>query len=209
MLSTMTPESFVLVLCLLALAAFVIDRFKKLPKSVFVFFAVAVVSAVCWSILDSGNGEAPKRDPEETPTQSPIIFTEAVRNIVFMPGETRIALPLLVSGKREFDCVRFVFEGVASNVSEQGFLEKVRFSLLLPDGALVPASSFFFEAGEDASFPSVFVLKAFFRSRDSSSENVRCIVENGFSDPLKVREVFIGSRSLSDGGNAEGEGRQQ
>ena len=210
MLSFMTPESLILILCLTALAAFIIDRFKKLPKSVFVFFAVAVVSAVCWSILNSDRGETPARDFEETSSsQAPLVFTEAVKDIVFAPGETRVALPLLVSGKREFDCVRFVFTEVDSNVSEQGFLEKVRFSLLFPDGTLVPASSFIFDDGEASAFPSNFGLKAFFRGSDSASGSVRCIVENGFPVPLKVSEIFVASRALSAGGNDNGEGAQQ
>lgn len=211
MLSVMTPESLILILCLAALVAFIIDRFKKLPKSVFVFFAVAVVSAVCWSILNSERGgRSQTRDFDETSSaQAPLVFTEAVRDIVFVPGETRIALPFLVSGAREFDCVRFVFNGVDPNISEQGFLEKVRFSLLFPDGTLVPACSFFFDGGEASAFPSKFVLKVFFRSSEPASGNVRCIVENGFSAPLNVSEIFVASRALSAGGNDNGEGAQQ
>ena len=201
----MTSENIILVLCLGALAAFVFDRFRKLPKSVFVFFAVAIVSSVCWNILDSGS-EKSSRVSFSAPSETlPVVFSSAAKDVLLPPGETRIALPVLVSGKREYDCVRFVFELPDSDVSEQRFIENVGFSLLFPDGTLVPASALSIGRGEDSSFPSRFVLKAFFPTASSSSGSVRCIVENGLSRPLFASDISVGSRPAPDAADSVAE----
>ena len=201
----MSPEKIILVLCLGALTAFVVDRFRKLPKSVFVFFAVAIVSSVCWSILESGSGKDVAVEKGAS-SEVPLVFVGTTTDVPVVPGETRVSLPVLISGKRKFDCVRFVFRAENLSVSEQGFIDKVKFSLLYPDGTLSAASGLVMERSEDFSFPSRFVIKVFFPSSENPSGNVRCIIENGFSESFMASEISVAARPASISDETIGEG---
>lgn len=201
----MSPEKIILVLCLGALTAFVVDRFRKLPKSVFVFFAVAIVSSVCWSILESGSGKDVAVE-KGVSSEVPLVFVGTTTDVPVVPGETRVSLPVLISGKRKFDCVRFVFKAENLSVSEQGFIDKVKFSLLYPDGTLSAASGLVMERSEDFSFPSRFVIKVFFPASENPSDNVRCIIENGFSESFMASEISVAARPASISDETVGEG---
>ena len=184
----------ILILCGIALIAFFVNLRKKLPKSVFVFLVVGIVTCLCWHAMESRQGAAP---PKEEKTEIPVVFTEAAQNVVITPGETRIALPVLVSGKRSYDCVRFVVETGTAATTEQAFVDKVKFSLLFADGTLVPAAGISIEKDGEFSFPRRFVLKVFFRASDSSSKEMRCVIENGLGFSFNAPEVSVGARPFS------------
>lgn len=184
----------ILILCGIALIAFFVNLRKKLPKSVFVFLVVGIVTCLCWHAMESGQSAAPRKEER---TEIPVVFTEAAQDVVISPGETRIALSVLVSGKRSYDCVRFVMEAGTAAPTEQAFVDKVKFSLLFADGTLVPADGISIEKDGEFSFPRRFVLKVFFRASESPSKEMRCVIENGLGFSFNALEVSVGARPFS------------
>lgn len=193
----MNIQAVILLLCACALAAFLINRKKKLPKAVFLFFSVAIIVSVFFYALGLGGGDEVDVGKADVPVK-PVIFFPAAADISVSPGETRFALPVAVSGERVYDCIRFVLESEDASVTEQSFLDKVRFSLLFSDGSLIPASSIIFSGEEDTAFPKHFVLKVFFVYPASvSGTEIRCVVENGLNAGLRAAEISVGSLPAS------------
>lgn len=183
-----------LLLCLCALIAFFINRYKRLPKFVFLFFSVTIIVFTCFYALNRESADDTVATGSGESGYPVVIFSQVASDIYLSDGETRIALPVSVSGKRKYDCIRFVFNSDDSSITEQGFLDKVHFSLLSSDGTLLPASYLVFSKEDDVDFPKNFILKVFFIYPTFSEDaKIRCIVENFLDSKLKVAEVSIGS----------------
>lgn len=190
----MDPFLVVLGLCIAALLALLLNLKKKLPKYVFVFFAVAIIVGVSWFAL----GINPKSvNPKKNNVQArtPLVYMEVTKDVRIPANqEIRISLPVVVSGARRYDGVRFLFKAKDASFTEQAFTEKVRFSLLFSDGTLIPASGIIFSKEGALSFPDEFVLKVFFDTpKDMSSDDIRCIIENGLGVELLAEEVSVTS----------------
>lgn len=195
----MSIQAVILLLCVCALVAFFINRKKKLPKSVFLFFSVAIIVSVSFYALDIGGDDDETVDGNGVVPGKTVIFFPAASDISVPPGETRFALPVAVSGERIYDCIRFVLKSEDALITEQSFLDKVRFSLLFSDGSLIPASSIVFSRENDEmAFPKLFVLKVFFVYPASvDGTEIRCVVENGLNSGLRAAEISVGSLPAS------------
>jgi len=196
------PSQIIIFLCIVAIIALVVNKWKKLPKFIFLFFAVAIVVSVCWFTFEKkGHLQEETKKNEETKKQ--VIFVESAKDVLFSQGKTKINLHLVVSGKRKFDCVRFILNAKDLNTTEQGFVDKVKFSLILNDGTSISASGIFFEQyDENSSFPEKFILKIFFLPKnDINYDEVCCVVENNFTQTFSASEISFGS--LPDTGEAE------
>ncbi len=188
----------VIILCCIALLAILLNLFKTLPKFIFVFFTVSIVVAVSWYAMGVDVIRDSKIRKEDVEAKSPV-FMEFVRNIVISPGETRFSVPVFLSGKRRFDCLRMVFESDDASFTEQVFLENVQFFLLAPDGSLTPESLIQISKDEVNDFPRNFVLKVFFSlSEMLSTSDFRCVVQNGLNTTFRVSDVSVGSHPFSE-----------
>lgn len=195
----MGPEWIVIGFCLCAIVALLLNLKKKLPKAVFMFLAVALVVSVTWYSFEKDAKPAPSSSSQKSEDKKvKLVYFEAAKGVLLSSGkETRIALPIAVSGKRELDSVRFLFEVKDGTFTEQSFLEKVNFSLLFSGESIVPASGIVFAKEEDSIFPNKFVLKVFFRTPENIySKDIRCIVENNLGQPLIAKEISVGSVPL-------------
>lgn len=198
----MNLEWIVIGFCLCAVVALLLNLKKKLPKAVFMFLAVALVVSVSWYSFEKGTkSESVPSEPEAPEERAKLVYFEAAKEVLFSSGkETRIALPIAVSGKRELDSVRFLFEVSGGAFTEQSFLEKVKFSLLFSGGTTIPASGIVFSKEENSLFPDKFVLKVFFRTpEDIYSKDVCCLIENNLECPLVAKEISVGSIPLDEG----------
>lgn len=195
----MDPTWVVWGLCIAAVLALLLNLKKKLPKFVFIFFAVAIVVGVSWVALGVKNPGLSSNFSNNASSEKPPLVYFGIANNVAVPagGETRVALPVLVSGARKFDSVRFLFKAKDADFTEQAFMEKVDFSLLFADGTLIPASGIVFsesEKSETAAFPEEFVLKVFFKTpKDAVPGDIRCLIKNGLSTALTAEEISVTS----------------
>lgn len=188
----------VIILCCIALLAILLNLFKTLPKFIFVFFTVSIVVAVSWYAMGVDVIRDSKIRKEDVEAKSPV-FMEFVRNIVISPGETRFSVPVFLSGKRSFDCLRMVFESDDASFTEQVFLENVQFFLLAPDGSLTPESLIQISKDEVNDFPRNFVLKVFFSLPEMlSTSDFCCVVQNGLNTTFRVSDVSVGSYPFSE-----------
>lgn len=188
----------VIILCCIALLAILLNLFKTLPKFIFVFFTVSIVVAVSWYAMGVDVIRDSKIRKEDVEAKSPV-FMEFVRNIVISPGETRFSVPVFLSGKRRFDCLRMVFESDHASFTEQVFLENVQFFLLAPDGSLTPESLIQISKDEVNDFPRNFVLKVFFSLPEMlSTSDFCCVVQNGLNTTFRVSDVSVGSYPFSE-----------
>lgn len=187
----MIPSLLIIFLCVGAFIALVVDKFKRLPKKVFVFFVVSIVVSVCWLAFERNTEN--KNEPKKEESVDPVVYVKAAHDVIFNPGETRISLSVLVDGKRRYDCVRFVMNGKKTKATEQLFLEKVKFSLKTKDGTFISPSGILFVRGK-SKFPDDFILKVFFLPKgDQDAKDIICIVENGFSEAFSASEISFGS----------------
>lgn len=211
----MSPAEIILVLCAAAFVAWLINLHVKLPKYVFAFFVVAIVVSLCWFAL-GGNGDGNAATEEKSATQRdvearaarhvPAVFIEAARDVTIPLGETRFKLPIFVSGKRRYDCVRFVI-GAADDASltEQALVSKMRFTLVFADGTRVPEKGISFDSCADGAFPKKFVLKIYFAPPEQVASNVSdvlCVVENDTGTIFRVDEISVAARPEETAGNA-------
>lgn len=187
----MIPSLLIILFSVAASIALIVDKFKKLPKKIFLFLAVSIVVSVCWLAFERNSGN--KNDPKEEESVDPVIYVKAAHDVIFNPGETRISLSVLVEGKRKYDCVRFVMNGKNTKATEQLFLEKVKFSLRTKDGTFISPTGILFLKGK-SEFPDDFILKVFFLPKgEQDSKDLICIVENGFSEAFNASEISFGS----------------
>lgn len=200
----MKPSWLIVILCGLALAAFIADRRKKLPKPVFMFFAVAIVVSVCWYSFDVGeNSEttAIRREKGGAKEKVSVVYVEAAHDVLVAPGENRFALPIFTDGEKEYACLRFHFDANEADITEQSFIDSVRFFLIYPDGTLKPANGISFNNHGNGNFPQNFGLDVIFALPEKALfRDVRCIVENKSGFPFKVSGIFVGTYSLSESG---------
>lgn len=184
----------IIILCIAALIAIIINKFRKLPKFIFVFFATLIVVSVCWFTFEK---EFPSTgiSTDNKKSAPNLVFVESANGVLFSHGETKIKLPILISGDRKFDCIRFVINAEKLKTTEQSFLDKVKFSLILEDGTLLPAYSISFEKyGETSVFPENFILKVFFIPKNNVKyDEVMCVVENNFFEEFIANEISVGS----------------
>jgi len=193
------PSQIIIFLCIAAIIALIVNKWRKLPKFIFLFFAIAIVVSVCWLTFEKeGLPQEKTKEVEEAKAQ--VIFVESAKSVLFTEGKTKINLHLVVSGKRKFDCVRFILNAKDLNTTEQGFVDKVKFSLILNDGTSIPASGIFFEQyDENSSFPEKFILKIFFLPKSGINyDEVRCVVENNFTQTFSASEISFGSLPDTD-----------
>lgn len=221
------PTRALVAVCVIAAIAWLINRWKKLPRAVFIFLVVTIVCAVCWYAFRRevviGNVDSVEKSVTQKTAEKkaaahvPEVFIEAVRDVALPPGETRFSLPVFVAGKRKHDCVRFVLGTDDASLTEQAFVDKVHFSLLFGDGTLVPASGISFGASDGAAFPQKFILKVFFvppesaeTLADADAAAVRCVAENGTNSVFKIAEISVGARPEetpdADAGTSASEG---
>lgn len=194
----MNSSWLVLILCALALLAFFVNKRKKLPKPVFLFFAVAIIVSICWYSFDlSENAGTEKVSVQNSSNEKfSVIFVEAAHDVSIASGENRFALPIFADGKKEYLCLRFVFDANDINLTEQSFLDAVQFSLIYPDGTLNSAAMISFMNSENANFPKSFGLDVLFvLPKHSVFRDVRCIVENKTEFSFKVSNIFVGTCS--------------
>lgn len=205
----MSPSEIILILCAAAFAAWIVNHWVKLPKYVFMFFVVAIVVSLCWFALGGNGGGAaqPAETPQKSATQRdadaqiarrvPAVFIEAARDVAIPPGETRFKLPIFISGKRRYDCVRFVLGTDAAALTEQALVSKMRFTLVFADGSRVPEKGIAFETCDGGAFPQKFVLKVFFAPPEevaSGVSDVLCVVENDTGTLFRVAEISVAGR---------------
>lgn len=195
---------FILSLCACAVVALIINRYRKLPKSVFAFFAVAIIVSLCWLTFELRNHNARTETFADVPEDSPDVFIEAAKDINVPAGETRIALPEIGFDTHFGNFLRLCFEG-NSPVTEQAFLDKVKFYLLLSDGEIVSTTGIFFERDEEKSFPERFILKILFLSSDKFvPAKARClIIDNGFDFAFAVPEISVGTKPSRNMGESK------
>lgn len=190
----------VIILCGIALLAILLNLFKKLPKFVFVFFAVSIVVAVSWYEMDSeGKKHANSFFRSNTSVADSLVFMEVAQNLVISAGETRFSLPVFLKGKRSSDCVRMVLESDNDSLTAQSFIKNVHFSLLSADGTRVPATWIQLSKNEQSSFPKSFVLKIFFDLPETlNTSDFRCVVENNSETTFRVPEISVGAIPFSE-----------
>ena len=196
----MDSFTVVIILCGVALLAILLNFFKKLPKFVFVFFAVSIVFSVSWYAM--GSGEKKHTDSflkSKAPITDSLVFMEVAQNLAISSGETRFSVPVFLTGKRRSDCVRMVIESDNDSLTEQSFIKNVHFSLLSADGTGIPATWIQISKNEQRSFPKSFVLKIFFDLPETlNTSDFRCVVENNSETAFRVPEISVGAIPFSE-----------
>ncbi len=196
----MEPFTVVIILCGVALLAILLNFFKKLPKFVFVFFAVSIVVSVSWYAMGSGEKKHTNSFlKSKTSITDSLVFMEVAQNLVISSGETRFSVPVFLTGKRKSDCVRMVLESDNDSLTEQSFIKNARFLLLSEDGTRVPATWIQISKNGQRSFPKSFILKIFFDLPETlNTSDFRCIVENNSEITFRVPEISVGAIPFSE-----------